>query len=577
MGKYAIGLDYGTLSVRALLLNLETGEETGTAVFTYPHGVMEHHPATGERLPAGWALQNPADYLEGMEKTIRSVLDMSGCCPEEVVGIGVDVTSSTVLPVKADKTPLCMLEEFAAEPHAYVKLWKHHGAEKQARMIEEIAEKREESWLSLYGGKVSSEWMLPKILETLEKAPLIYQAADRYLEVLDWLIWMLTGQESRSACGAGYKAFYHHEKGYPSRAFLKEIHPGLENLVEEKLAAPIRVIGEKAGYLTEDMAHRLGLLPRTPVGTAIIDAHAAVLGSGVSKPGTMMIIVGTSSCHMLLSETEKGIPGVAGIVKDGIVPGFFGYEAGQCCVGDHFDWFVKNCVPAAYEAEAKAQGISMHQLLVQKLQGGNAIQSGDAIQSGEQTVSEQTVGRIRKVRAGQSGLLALDWFNGVRSPLMDFDLNGMILGLNLNTRPEEIYLALIEATAYGTRMIIESFEEAGVPVESIVLGGGIPAKNEMLVQIYADVCKKEIRLAASANASARGAAILGAAAAQGAVGFPIVAETAAKLGTILDVVYKPDSDNATIYDKLYAEYVALYEYFGKGVNDVMKRLNKVRK
>lgn len=551
MKKYAIGLDYGTLSVRALLLDIETGEETATSVYEYPHGVMENSLPSGQKLSAGWALQHPADYMEGMEKTIQRVMQESGCLPEDVVGIGIDVTSSTVLPVQADGTPLCLLAAFENEPHAYVKLWKHHGAEKQAQQIGQTASDRDEKWLSLYGGKVSSEWMIPKVLETLQKAPQLYEAADRYMEVLDWLVWQLTGTESRSACSAGYKAFYHHETGYPEPAFFKALDSRMENLVSEKMYAPIRTIGETAGFLTEKMAEKLGLLPGTPVGTAIIDAHSAVVGSGVSKPGTMMIIVGTSSCHMLLSETEKGIPGVAGIVKDGMMPGFFGYEAGQCCVGDHFAWFVKNCVPASYEEEAQDQGISVHQLLTHKLEG---------------------------YRAGQSGLLALDWFNGVRSPLMDFDLNGMILGLNLNTRPEEIYLSLIEATAYGTRMIIESFENAGVPVNSIVLGGGIPLKNEMLVQVYADICGKEIRLSKSPNASARGAAILGAAAADERVtGFSDALDAAAKLGAISDEVYRPDSENAAVYSKLYTEYKTLHEYFGKGANDVMKRLNALRK
>lgn len=559
MAKYSIGLDFGTLSARALLLNMESGEESASAAFEYPHGVIEHHPVTGEKLPAGWALQDPADYLECMEKAVRRVLEMADCDPKEVLGIGVDVTSSTVLPVRKDGMPLCFLEEFAQEPHAYVKLWKHHGAEAEAKEFEKLAKERGESWLSLYGGKVSSEWMIPKILETLRHAPDVYQAADRYVEVMDWIVWQLTGQESRCACGAGYKAFYHHEAGYPTAEFFGAADAGLKKLTETKLAAgtaPILGIGETAGYLAKDMADKLGLLPGIPVGCAIIDAHAAVIGSGVSKPGTMMIIVGTSSCHMLLSETEKGIPGVAGVVKDGILPGFFGYEAGQCCVGDHFAWFVKNCVPAAYEAEAAAENITVHQLLVKKLEG---------------------------YRAGQSGLLALDWFNGVRSPLMDFDLNGMILGMNLNTKPEEIYLALIEATAYGTRLIMDAFEQAGVTVESVVLGGGIPMKNEMLVQVYADICKKEIRLAQSPNASARGAAILGAAAAvqngtnAATVGYTNAAEAAAGLGAISDAVYRPDPENAAVYDSLYAEYVLMQEYFGKGANDVMKRLNGIKK
>ena len=550
MSKYSIGLDYGTLSVRALLVNIETGEEAATSVYEYPHGVMETHLPTGEKLPINWALQDPQDYMEGLILTVKDVLKQKNVLPEEIVGIGIDFTSSTILPVKNDKMPLCCMEEFKHEPHAYVKLWKHHGAEEEAQMIDKIAKERGEKWLSLYGGKVSSEWMIPKILETVRHAPKVYEAADRMMEAVDWMVWQMTGEESRTACGAGYKAFYHHEMGYPSKEFFKALDPRMENLVEEKLAAPIKSVGERAGYLTESMARVLGLLPGTPVGTGIIDAHASVAGSGISKPGEMMIIVGTSSCHMLLSETEAGIPGVCGIVKGGIMPGYFGYEAGQSCVGDHFAWFTKNCVPESYEQEARAQGISVHQLLTKKLEG---------------------------YQAGQSGLLALDWFNGVRSPLMDFNLNGMILGMNLLTKPEEIYLSLIEATAYGTRMIIEQFEKAGVPVDTIVLSGGIPVKNKMLVQVYADICNRDIKIAGTDQASALGAAILGiAAATERVTGYKDANDAARKLGKVRNEIYHPNETNTKVYDELYAEYKTLHEYFGTGPNDVMKRLNKIR-
>lgn len=550
MSKYSIGLDYGTLSVRALLVNIETGEEAATSVYEYPHGVMETHIPTGEKLPINWALQDPQDYIEGLILTVKDVLKQKNVLPEEVVGIGIDFTSSTILPVKNDKMPLCCLEEFKHEPHAYVKLWKHHGAEEEAQMIDKIAKERGEEWLSLYGGKVSSEWMIPKILETVRHAPEVYEAADRIMEAVDWIVWQLTGEESRTACGAGYKAFYHHEMGYPSKEFFKALDPRMENLVEEKLDAPIKSVGERAGYLTESMSRVLGLLPGTPVGTGIIDAHASVAGCGIGKPGEMMIIVGTSSCHMLLSETEAGIPGVCGIVKGGIMPGYFGYEAGQSCVGDHFAWFTKNCVPESYEKEAREKGISIHQLLTEKLEG---------------------------YKAGQSGLVALDWFNGVRSPLMDFNLNGLIMGMNLLTKPEEIYLSLIEATAYGTRMIIEQFEKAGVPVNSIVLSGGIPVKNKMLVQVYSDICNREIKIAGTTQASAMGAAILGiAAATEKVTGYKDANDAAAKLGKVKDEVYYPNKENVEVYDQLFAEYKTLHEYFGTGPNDVMKRLNKIR-
>lgn len=550
MAKYAIGLDYGTLSVRTLMIDIYSGKEMATSVYEYPHGVMNEAIPTGRKIPSGWALQNPQDYIDGLIETVGAVMKESKVSREDVIGIGVDFTSSTVMPIGADQIPLCLTPEFRDEPHAYVKLWKHHGAEEEATFVDRVAIARNEKWHSLYGGKVSSEWMIPKILEIIKYAPEVYDKCDRYIEAMDWVIWKLTGIETRSACGAGYKAFYHYEMGYPSKDFFDELNPKMKNIVEEKMDAPIKGVGETAGYLTENMAKKLGLLPGTPVGTGIIDAHASVVGAGISEPGTMMIIVGTSSCHMILSETEVGIPGVAGIVKNGIIPGYFAYEAGQSCVGDGFAWFVDNCVPASYVAEAKEKDITIHKLLEEKLKG---------------------------YKAGQSGLIALDWFNGVRSPLMDFNLNGLILGVNLLTKPEEIYLSLIEATAYGTRMIIESFENAGVEVKNIVLSGGIPLKNKMFVQIYSDVCNREIRICDSSNASAMGAAILGAAAASEKItGYKNTQEIVSALGKINKDVYMPNPENVAVYNELYNEYKTLFQYFGTGINDVMKRLNAIR-
>ena len=548
MAKYAIGLDYGTLSVRALLLDIETGEEKATSVFEYPHAVMVESLPTGEKLPPEWALQHPVDYLEGLVHTVREVMTLSGAEPKEVVGIGVDFTGSTVLAVQKDGTPLCCTEEFAHEPHAYVKLWKHHGGEKEARLIDRVIRERKEDWLDYYGGRVSSEWMLPKILETMHSCPEVYRKADRMIEALDWIIWQMTGVETRSSCAAGYKVFYRPGEGYPSDEFFQALE--MENLVAEKLEAPVTSVGETAGYLSEAMAKKLGLLPKTPVGTGILDALASVLGSGITDPGVFMIIMGTSSCHLLLSKREEKIQGICGVVKDGILPGYYGYEAGQSCVGDLFAWFVENCIPESYEQEARAKGINAHQLLEEKLAG---------------------------YQAGSSGLLALEWFNGVRSPLMDSKLSGMVLGMNLQTKPEEIYLALVEATAFGTRMNIEIFEQAGIPVDSIVAGGGIPAKNRMIVQLYADVCNRDIRLSGTSQVSALGSAILGAAAADPAVtGFPDVEAAVKKLGKQKDEVIHPRPEQAKVYEKLYQEYRTLFDYFGRGGNDVMKRLKDLK-
>lgn len=550
MAKYSIGLDFGTLSVRALLIDIVSGQEIGISVFEYPHGVMDTMLPTGEKLPVNWALQDPQDYIDGMLYTVKNVVRQNNVNPKDIVGIGLDFTSSTILPVNSDAVPLCKTETFKREPHAYVKLWKHHGGEEEAEYINNIAKDREEKWFSLYGNKISSEWMLPKVLETLRYAPDVYEKSDRFIEALDWIVWRLTGKETRSICGLGYKAIYHNDLGFPTKEFYREIDSRMENFVEEKINSPIKAIGETAGYLTEEMAEILGLCPETPIGTPIIDAHSSMLGAGITKPGEMMIIMGTSAVHLLLSEKEIGIPGIGVIAKDGIVPGYYGYEAGQCCVGDIFAWFTKNCVPERYEAEAREKNISIHNLLVEKL---------------------------NDYKAGKSGLLALDWFNGVRSPLMDFNLNGMIMGMNLLTKPEEIYLALIEATAYGTRRIVEKFEQSGVAIESVVLSGGIPMKNPMLVQVYADVLNRKIKVSETTQACAFGAAILGVAASSKEItGYKSLAEIAEKIGKSKGTMFYPDKENVGIYERLYAEYKTLSEYFADGANDVMKHLNKIR-
>lgn len=551
MAKYSIGLDFGTLSVRALLVNIEAGEEVGISVVEYSHGVMENELPTGEKLPVGFALQHPQDYLDGLVYVITDVMKQSKVHPKDVVGIGIDFTSSTILPVKADSTPLCLIEEFAREPHAYVKLWKHHGGEDEATYIDKIINERGEDWISLYGGKVSSEWMLPKVLETLNYEPEVYKHADRYMEAMDWITWKLTGEETRSINGIGYKAFYNHKTGYPSKEFFEALDARMENYIEEKMEAPIRKLGETAGYLTEEMANILGLCPNTPVGVSMIDAHCGVIGGGVTKPGEMMIIVGTSFCHHIMSEKDADVFGICAKVKDGILPGYFAYEAGQSGGGDIFAWFTKNLVPEKYENEAREKGMGIHQLFCDKL---------------------------KDYKAGQSGLIALDWFNGVRSPLADFNLNGLLLGMNLQTKPEEIYMALIEATGFGTRLIVEEFERAGITIGSIVLSGGIPLKNPMLVQVYADILNREIRVCQSAQAGAMGAAILGVAAAPSEVtGYSGLVEVTEKLGKKGEKTYCPNQENVEAYNQLYDEYVTLYEYFGKGANDVMKRLNKMKK
>ncbi len=549
MSKYAIGVDYGTLSARALLIDVKTGEELSQSVFDYPHGVMETALPGGAPHGPDWALQHPQDYVDALGYTVRDMIEQTGVDAGDIIGIGIDFTSCTILPVKADGTPLCMLPEFKNAPHAYVKLWKHHSAQYCADILNETAERMGEKWLPLYGGRISSEWLVPKVMQIVKEAPEIYDAADKIIEAGDWVVWQLCGHEARSACNAGYKALWQHGK-YPSEAFFKALDARMEHFAQEKLSTDIRPLGTCAGYVTKEASKLTGLNEGTAVAVGIVDAHASVPACKIHEPGKMLMIMGTSTCHMLLSERELGIPGTCGIVKDGIMQGYYAYEAGQSCVGDHFSWFVENCVPASYSEAAKAENLNIHQYLRRKAE---------------------------KLKPGESGLLALDWWNGVRSVLMNFDLSGLILGMTLKTKPEEIYRALIEATAFGTRQIIEAFESGGVPVNELYAAGGISAKDAMTMQIYADVCNRAIRISGSSQSGALGSAILGAVAAGvQKSGYADVGQACEKIGKLKETVYIPDALNAAVYDKLFDEYRLLHDYFGRGGNKVMKRLKELR-
>jgi len=549
--NYTIGVDFGTLSGRAVLVDTTTGEEVAVAVHEYSHGVMDEKLPDGTPLGVDWALQHPQDYLDVFRVTVPMVMKMSMVTPDQVVGVGIDFTACTVLPVKADGTPLCFLDEFRSRPNAWIKLWKHHAAQDEANRLNTIAEQRKEKFLKRYGGKISSEWMIPKIWQTVNEDPGVYDAADRFIEAADWVVWQLTGRETRNTCTAGYKAIWHKHDGYPSNEFFKALHPRMERLVDEKLLRTLMPVGTRAGSITAAAAGLTGLREGTAVAVANVDAHVSIPAVGITSPGKMLAIIGTSTCHMLLGDAEREVPGMCGVVEDGIIEGFFGYEAGQSCVGDHFQWFVENCTPAEYKAEADAAGIDLHTLLTEK---------------------------AAKLKPGESGLVALDWWNGNRSVLVDVDLTGMIAGMSLITKPEEIYRALIEATAFGTRMIIETFEENGVPVNEFYAAGGIAEKNAFVMQIYADVIKREIRISGSPQAPALGSAMFGAVAAgKKAGGFDTIMDAARVMAKVKEQTYKPISENAAIYDRLFAEYRTLHDYFGRGANDVIKRLKTIRK
>jgi L-ribulokinase len=549
--KYAIGVDFGTESGRALLVDVSNGAEIATYVHPYANGVIDEKlPGTDIRLEPDWALQDPNDYLEVFKHAIPAVLKESGVDAADVIGLGIDFTACTMLPTKADGTPLSFLSEFRSRPHAWVKLWKHHAAQPEANKLNETAERLGAPFLDRYGGKISSEWFFPKAWQILDEDPEIYAAADRMLEAADWVVWQLTGVETRNTCTAGYKAIWSSREGFPEKSFLKELDPRFENMVDEKMSRGLSALGSKAGGLTEEAATWTGLKPGTAVAVANVDAHVAVPAATVTEPGRMVIIMGTSNCHMVLGTEERVVGGMCGYVEDGIIPGFYGYEAGQSCVGDHFAWFTENCVPAAYERAAEERRISVHQLLEVK---------------------------AAQLKPGESGLVALDWWNGNRSVLVDVDLTGLMLGMTLATKPEEMYRALIEATAYGTRLIVETFRQNGVAVDEIVATGGLPDRNKLLMQIYADVVGVPLRIPETHQAGGLGSAMHGAVAAGAeAGGYDSIIDAAHKMARLRDESYEPFAEHKAVYDKLYSEYLLLHDTFGRGENDAMKRLKHLK-
>jgi L-ribulokinase len=550
--RYAIGIDFGTESARALLVDVENGFEVATSVHSYRNGVIDERLPVdgGVALEADWALQDPADYLMAIDTTIPAVLQESGIDPAAVLGIGIDFTSCTMLPVTSDGTPLCFVPEFRPQPHAWVKLWKHHAAQPEADRINEAGRRLGEAWLPRYGGRISSEWFFSKTLQILDEAPWIYAAADRLIEAADWIVWQLTGTETRNSCTAGYKALWSKRDGFPSSEFFAALDHRLAPVIDEKISRSVLPPGTRAGGLSADVARSTGLVAGTPVAVANVDAHVSVPACTVTEPGRLVAVMGTSTCHLVLGTDERFVEGMCGVVEDGVIPGYFGYEAGQSGVGDLFAWFVEQGVPAEYRDIAEARGISVHELLT----------------------AEATA-----LAPGESGLLALDWWNGNRSVLVDVELSGAIVGATLATKPPAIYRSLIEATAYGTKVIVDAFNKAGVSVDEIVACGGLPSKNSFLMQVYADITGLEIKLAGSSQTAALGSAMFATVAAGAAAGgYDSIVEAATNMASLSDVAFRPNPDHRATYEALYREYVRLHDYFGRGQTDVMKTLRRLR-
>jgi L-ribulokinase len=540
-----IGVDFGTLSGRALVVRVRDGAELGTATCEYRHGVMDAElAATGEPLAPDWALQDPEDYRDVLRLAVPEAVGNADIDPALVIGIGTDFTACTVLPVTSGGKPLCQVSGMADRPHAYPKLWKHHAAQPQADRINALARKRGESWLARYGGKISSEWQFAKALQLLEEDPDTYRRADRWIEAADWIIWQLTGTETRNACTAGYKGIWQDGR-YPSREFLAALNPGFASFAQDKLEHPVLPLGARAGSLTARAADWTGLPVGIPVAVGNVDAHVTPPAADAIAPGQMVAIMGTSTCHVMNWAQLAEVPGMCGVVDGGITAGLWGYEAGQSGVGDIFAWLAEHAAPPEYAREAARRGVSLHDLL-----------------SAEAAAQP----------AGAHGLIALDWLSGNRSVLVDHHLSGAIVGLTLATRAPDIYRALVESTAFGTRVIIDSFAAAGVAVSELVIAGGL-TKNSFVLQIYADVTRLPLSLIGSEQGPALGSAIHAAVAAGC---YPDVPAAAAAMGRRRQAAYLPDPSSADVYDRLYDEYLRLHDYFGRGQNEVMHRLRALR-
>jgi L-ribulokinase len=448
--RYVVGVDYGTLSGRAVVVRVSDGRELASATRDYPHAVMDTTLAAGGALlPPEWALQVPADYVQVLKTAVPEAVAKAGINPADVIGIGTDFTACTPLPVLADGTPLNELPEYVERPHAYVKLWKHHAAQGQADRINRLAAERNERWLPRYGGLISSEWEFAKGLQLLEEDPELYNRMDHWVEAADWIVWQLTGSYVRNACTAGYKGILQ-DGELPSRDFLAALNPDFADFADSKVAHEIGQLGDMAGTLSPEAAAWTGLPQGIAVAVGNVDAHVTAPAAQAVEPGQMLAIMGTSTCHVMNADVLVEVPGMCGVVDGGIVSGLYGYEAGQSGVGDIFAWYVKNQVPGHYHDAADRAGVSVHQYLTD-------------------LVSGQPV--------GAHGLVALDWHSGNRSVLVDHELSGLIIGATLTTRPEEIYRALLEATAFGTRKIVETFNASGVPVKEFIVAGGL-LKNQ---------------------------------------------------------------------------------------------------
>lgn len=550
MNKCFVGLDFGTLSCRGVAIDSEDGRVIATAESPYRHGVIEGRMAHKDiPLPPEWYLQDPEDWLESMTTVVRGLLKNGNIPPEAVAALGTDFTSCTLIPCRKDGTPLCLEERFKDEPNAWPKLWKHHGAQIYVEEIEKKA-KEHTTWLREYfGNAVSCEWAFPKILQVVRESPEVYEAADYFVEAVDWIVLKLTGRLVRTAGVLGVNSFYIGGRGYPDREFCRLLDPLMEDVSETKLAGEIGTVGQRAGTLSPEMAERLGLTTDVVVPCGHSDGAVAGCGAGITESGSIMLVMGTSTCHQMMYKDFRSFEGLCSIAEDGMIPGLYGYESGQSATGDIFGWFANALVPESYYREAERRGESILQYMGEL---------ADALAPGE------------------SGLIALDWLNGNRSILSNYDLSGLIVGLTLQTKTEEIYRALVEANIFGSKCILDNYEENGVHISKIYAVGGIAKKSPWIMQMCADVFNSEIVVPTIDNVPATGSAVCAAVALGAPVGCADFHEASKRLFHQKPVIYSPDPTKVGKYRSLYGIYRQLHDAFGREM-DVMKELKSIRR
>jgi L-ribulokinase len=547
--RYAIGLDYGTNSVRALIVDVADGREVATAIWTYAHG----HSGVVLGKDPNLARQHPADYLKGAEVTILEAMataarTVPGFMSEQVIGIGVDTTGSTPMPVDADGIPLALDPKWSDNPNALAWLWKDHTGWAEAAEITKLAAEIRPHYLAKIGGTYSSEWFYSKILRCLRVAPEVFDAAYSWIELEDFVPAALSGTLAPSkftagVCAAGHKAMYHKSwGGYPDKEFLARLDPKLAEL-RDHLTPRVADVSSAVGGLSQEWADKTGLPAGIPIAAGAFDCHLGAIGAGV-KPGVLVKIMGTSTCDITVkanTDTLADVPGVCGIVDGSVLPGYFGLEAGQSAVGDIFNWFVEYVKPTGL---------------------------------GHVELTEQAA----KMKPGESGLVALDWNNGNRTVLVDQRLTGLLLGQTLYTTPAEIYRALVEATAFGALTIINRFEEYGVKIDEVINCGGIAEKNAFVMQLYADVTGRPMKVSRSAQTPALGSAIAASVVAGAHKDF---ASAQAAMTGLKDMVYQPDPAAHAVYSELYRVYRTLHDAFGTAawqgnLSGVMKQLMDIR-